>query len=250
MNSQSIAPTAAGERRVLRFAGLRQHLRNLEGELPLEIQRPLWRLLRSGHSPYTQRDHDTRSIFIHVPKNAGTSIGRVLGVPRCHIPISRYAVFDRHAYKSYFKFAFVRNPWDRLLSAYACLLGCADRDFPFRDTIWARKHLAQFPDFEAFVLSLSDSRTSHRITNYIHFRPQIGWVTLPGSDRVELDFVGRYESLADDFRVIAERLSIDPTLPVTNRSERGSYKDAYTDRMRDIVANLYRADIEAFDYDF
>ena len=69
---------------------------------------------------------------------------------------------------------------------------------------------------------------------------------MPGSTRVELDFVGRFETLAEDFRALARRFSLEANLPVTNASCHRPYEREYTPAMRDIAADLYRADIEAF----
>ncbi len=228
----------------------REQLKTLEGRLPLAVQGPLLRMFGAKYDPYTPRDHATRSIFVHVPKTAGSSMALALGSKKRHVPISRYAAFDARAYKNYFKFGFVRNPWDRLLSAYSYLYRSADKSYPFPAVVWARENIVQFPDFETFVLALREPRTRRRIMRYIHFRPQVDWVTLPGSSHVELDFIGRFERLAEDFARIAERLGKDPALPVTNASGSGSYKDAYSPETRAIAAQLYRADIEAFGYEY
>ena len=83
-----------------------------------------------------------------------------------------------------------------------------------------------------------------------HFRPQLDWLSLPGSGRVAVDFAGCFESLSSDFATVARRLSIDEALPVSNRSTHPPYRDAYTPAMRDLAADLYRPDIDRFGYEF
>ena len=85
---------------------------------------------------------------------------------------------------------------------------------------------------------------------YSHFRPQLDWLTLPRSTKAYVDFVGRFETLAEDFSIVAKRLGLREPLPTGNASEHQPYRDAYSKRMRAIVADLYAADIDAFDYSF
>src|SRR5690242_8686296 len=63
----------------------------------------------------------TNSIFVHVPKAAGVSIARALygDLGMGHMTLAEYrTVFRQRAFDKMFKFAFVRNPFDRLHSAY------------------------------------------------------------------------------------------------------------------------------------
>ena len=233
-----------------RFDPVRERVKELEWLLPVPLQRPLLRIFGQRHDPYSDRIHATRGIFIHIPRTGGSSIATAMGVSHFHYPVCRYSAFNPTAFRQYFKFGFVRNPWDRLLSAYAYLRAHIDKTRPFPNTLWARRHLSEFDDFERFVLALRDPSARRTIMRHIHFRPQLDWTSMPGSTRVELDFVGRFETLAEDFRKIAQRLDIDADLPVTNASSHGDYRNEYSTRMRAIAAELYREDIDAFSYEF
>ena len=224
----------------------RHQLGPLQGVVPLGIQAPLLRLFGDRFNPYIPANDDTRSIFIHVPKCAGTSVARsIYGSSDSHLPISRYAAFDPKRFEHYFKFTFVRNPWDRLLSAYTYLAPGAKGETP-----WSHQNLREFRDFEAFVLALRDPATRKRVLRFLHFRPQISWLTLPGGAIPPLDFTGRFERLAEDFDAIVTRLGVDAELPRLNASNAGPYREAYSTQMRNVVAEVYERDIRAFGYSF
>ena len=68
---------------------------------------------------------------------------------------------------------------------------------------------------------------------------------------LQVDFVGRFESLQRDFDKITERLSIERTvLPKLNATNHRHYSTYYTERTKDLVARLYRTDVEYFGYTF
>ena len=73
-----------------------------------------------GLAPFDQH----RCIFVHVPKCAGVSISRSLfgSLVGTHIAMKSFQlIYTEEEFARYFKFAFVRNPWDRLVSAYRFL---------------------------------------------------------------------------------------------------------------------------------
>ena len=65
-------------------------------------------------------NHRYRCIFVHIPRTGGTSVQRFFGTHwQDHKDISRYAEeLEPQTFASYYKFALVRNPWDRLVSDY------------------------------------------------------------------------------------------------------------------------------------
>ena len=64
-------------------------------------------------------NHNYKFIFVHIQKTAGTSITSVLneipGTEPLYYSHSQINVL-KEEYEDYFKFCFVRNPWDRLYS--------------------------------------------------------------------------------------------------------------------------------------
>ncbi len=185
-------------------------------------------------------------IFIHVPKTGGISVGRSLlgDIVGSHFTAADYKViFGKAAFKRYFKFAFVRNPWDRAVSAYTFY---KSGDFNENTKRWGEKNLAAYPDFESFVKGWLNPETLYKRKA---FMPQ--YVFICNQALVpEVDFLGYFEHLERDFKHIQERLGIPANLLHINSSPRADYREYYTRETRDIVADLYRKDIELFGYDF
>jgi len=135
------------------------------------------------------------------------------------------------AYNKLFKFAFVRNPWDRLVSRYAHLLRSKDR----------RRHefissLEKFEDFLQWEMQRDSAN-------------QFPYVTDEQGNQI-VDFVGHYETLAEDFAKVCAKLKIQATLPHANVSEHRDYRTYYTPETREFVAKKFQRDIEMFGYDF
>jgi len=206
----------------------------------------------AGCPEYTFREFDrSRCIFVHVPKTAGVAIAQTLfgNLAGGHTPAFLYeVVFPRRKFESYFKFAFVRNPWDRLLSAYNFLLSGGMTD---ADRLWAQEHLSSVSDFSDFVCN---RLSSPAVFSHVHFVPQYWFLCRPSCDRLLVDFVGRFERLQGDFRSVRKELgrSDCPDLPILNRgdTESGDYRDYYTPQARDVVAELYQKDVDLFGYRF
>ena len=188
----------------------------------------------------------TKSIFVHIPKNAGISLCKSLygGLGGGHLTARTYRViFGPERFRDYFKFAIVRNPWDRLVSAYTFL---KDGGLAGRDAEWARANLAQFRDFDDFVLHGLSERFMY---NKLHFVPQWEYVCDAGG-RMAMDYLGRYETLPQDYAVIAKQLGVMAELPKSNASKRGDFRRYYTDASVEKVARLYKKDVEIFGYSF
>jgi hypothetical protein len=66
-----------------------------------------------------------------------------------------------------------------------------------------------------------------------------------------VDYIMRFENLADDFRNVCGILGISPaTLPLYNRSNREHYSNYYDDELRELVRKRFGAEIERFGYTF
>jgi hypothetical protein len=196
---------------------------------------------------YSLRAFDrNQCIFIHIPKTGGVSVAHSLfgNLAGGHRKISDYQlIYGKRDFHAFFKFTFVRNPWDRLLSSYLFLKrGGYNR----ADAEWAEAHLADYETFEGFVKSWVSPET---VLTHVHFIPQHLFVC-DASGNLVVDFIGRFEQLAEDFEIVRRRLGILARLEHHNRSEPRNYRNFYTEATEKIVERVYRKDIELFGYSF
>lgn len=174
-------------------------------------------------------------LFIQVPKTATSSIHNVLGSHmECdYTKISRHAKYSEVSEfypesKSYFKFSFIRNPWDRLLSFYF-----------FKKTNKAKQKIPDNLLFKDFLLTaLISGQTALNQKSYIN-----------GFD--ENCFIGRFENLQDDFDKICDAIGIPRSkLPLANATKHNHYTEYYDNETRRLVSEQYAKDIEYFNYKF
>lgn len=188
-----------------------------------------------------------KHIFIHVPKCGGLSI---------HDPnYSRYGHDLRQKnFKFYkdsqqrndvqFSFTFVRNPWDRLVSAYHYLKNGGSGAQP-GDAVDYESLLSQYSSFEDVVLNWN-----YNLFNQIHLKPQWEWICDDNGNLI-VDFVGKFEHLQADYNTVCDIIKIPrKKLPHTNRSEHKPYTEYYNAETRKIVSEIYAKDIELFNYEF
>ena len=207
--------------------------------------------LRKGLSSegYTLKPFDDhQAIFIHVPKNAGQSIRNSLfeNLQPGHINVYTYQlIYPKKVFESYYKFTFTRNPWDRLVSAYMFMSGGGAHE---KDRKWSEANLSAYPNFETFV---RDGLPRKEIQEWPHFKPQVKF--LKGQNgKIELDFIGRFENIREDYEVVRQRLGIAQELLHINKTKtkREPYRTYYTDQTREIASSVYQEDIQAFGYQF
>lgn len=204
----------------------------------------------NGEQAYTVAPMlEKTALFVHIPKCAGVSFSNALFgyIGPGHLTLRNYEVLlTKKEYDSCFKFSIVRNPWDRLHSAYSFLMhgGIAENDHQFREDV-----LSKYTSFEQFVISgLSDSE----VLKYYHFLPQEHYLR-NYRGRIGVDYVGRFERLSDDFNVIANKLGLKCDLEHTNKTKHQlmtSYRDAYTVKMKERVRQVYGHDINLLGYKF
>jgi hypothetical protein len=167
----------------------------------------------------------------------------LLGSHTGHVPYFEYERANPRKFRSYFKFAFVRNPWDRLVSAYFFLQNGGLNEV---DRAWAAQHLAAYPTFDMFV---RQGLGIDSIMRFPHFRPQSYYVA-DRRGKVMVDFLGRYENLVSDFAEVAGRLGRPCSLPLYNKGDHAHFSDYYDHETRKIVSRAYVRDIEIFNYRF
>ena len=135
-------------------------------------------------------------------------------------------------WKSYFKFGFVRNPFDRFVSSCFFL---------------NRKN----PQFEkSAVTFMKGALGVERFRQRMLVKPQNQLLT-DDDGKVAVDSVGRYESLQQSYDEICPRIGV-PTMKLgrNNPSSHGAYAEYYDDELRDRVAEYYKDDLRIFSYEF
>ena len=143
--------------------------------------------------------------------------------------------------------AFVRNPFDRFVSAFHHLqrggLGVLDEAD-------ARMHLGRCGhDFGRFVRSALDHDVP-AVCSQIHFRPQIDWLIDRRRHRLLIDFLGRYETIDSDTRQLATIIGFEPgALPHMNATQHPPSAELYDEETAALVARIYQRDFDAFGYD-
>lgn len=242
--------------------------------------------------------HEKRFIFIHIPKVAGTSIigsskiktrlgeyvfkqpsedysinnlpfhpddNNKFDPPSAHMRASDYVKYGHVTeteFETYFKFAFVRNPWARIVSEYKY-----------------RGHMNQY-SFKDFLFKYIPKPSWN--DQYCHIIPQYDFL-YNSEGKLLVDFVGKLENLQKDYEKVCQKLDIQKhTILHENKSSgffqrdnnweliarnilryiQGSlngqrkantfskYTEYYDDESREFVAKLYKNDIESFNYKF
>ncbi len=207
-------------------------------------------------------------LFVHIAKTGGTSVrstleryrwrdpwywpaflcsrishlsGHRLGckIPRHAKAVAAYEMLPREFYNSLFKFAFVRNPWDLQVSS-------------FHHIRRERPHLMQgIEDFETFLRWKLDPQRPYQFHIDTSIELQSDYlVDLHGNTII--DFIGRYENLADDFQQICRKIGI-PAPPLAHKRQardRTDFRSYYTDATAALVEEYFRKDIEMFAYRF
>ena len=90
-----------------------------------------------------------------------------------------------------------------------------------------------------------------RATDRIKFKASIVYNYLNNLPVLNVDFIGRYENLEEDFRLISSQLNIKTkSLNIGLRDKNKDYKDFYNKKTRNFVEKLYQKDVRLFGYNF
>lgn len=202
-----------------------------------------------------------RAVYIPIPKVACTSLKTVFaGVLDLQGDVHRGMAWPEVRLDELvtnldglFVFAFVRNPWDRLLSCYRSKIDPARPDSAFyRDGVeinfWKygdlfRGHMT-FREFVRAAAAVPEEQAD------MHFSSQHVHVFDPNGHRL-VDFLGHFESLAQDFVEVCATIGLEaPVLPCLHRTTRGRYEDDYDSDLAELVSRRWKRDIDVFGYRF
>ena len=208
-----------------------------------KIRRGLGHIIkRKGLVPLPPELTEQKTVFFHIPKTAGKSLATaVFGTDINHFSYQQVA--KQISLEDYYTFTFVRNPWDRMVSAYKFL---QRGGWGKVDHLWCEsrfRYLQNFSDFLRYV-----ERHPYEM---VHFLPQTYWV-YDKNKQINLNFIGKFEYLQHDYNELCKQLSINTPLPHMNPSKRHKKYQDYYKHHRDIeiVCKLFHDDIREFDYKY
>lgn len=139
-------------------------------------------------------------------------------------------------WSTYFKIAFVRNPWDWVLSNFY---------FNFR---YMGRYISRFDTDHVNAVYHFMALHNQTVETESYFQHPFVFDRDGGK---LVDYVGRFENLQNDFNKMCKIIQVKPSiLPVTNSSHHGHYKELYTQQAKELVARYYADDISLLDYTF
>ena len=231
--------------------------------------------------------HDYKFIFIHIGKTGGTSIEKVLceylNLNFLDTEMSPEGEWWKHIWAKYMKeyvgekmwddyftFAFVRHPFDMILSLYSMYTQDPGYTYPVEHTD-VYHPWNQYEDFKDFILSMGkrqhepDEKWRFQLDNLDVRTTMYIWEDLEnlqtsyltdswkgkenGRGEILVDFVGRFENLVNDFHQVCQIIGL-PKLELIHHgaTQHQFYQELYTEEMKRIVAEHFSIDLERFGY--
>lgn len=167
--------------------------------------------------------YSQRYLFIHIPKTGGSSIKKMLNGNKInnysHSPIKDFPFTSTNLYK----FCFVRNPYDRIISAYYCLRFQHKMEISFKD----------------FISLIPYSGTNKVISDFL--KPQNYWIK-----GTQMNFIGRYENFNEDLQKIMKTLNIEVKIPHELKNKYS--KIEFDNDDYHIINHHYHEDFKLFNY--
>lgn len=208
---------------------------------------------------------EKKCIFVHIPKTGGTSIENAIWGPdwsqrttaqlwmgNIRPGFNKYqsgglqhllakqirAEVGNERFEEFYKFAFVRNPWDKTVSQFLYL--------KTRPMLMKFLGLNRWSTFGTYVKGLPKKFDMH-VQSFDQRR-----FLFDETGTQLVDFVGKFERLQTDFEIVAGAIGLaDSRLPHALKSKkRKPYQRYYNRITANIIASLYAQDIETFGYDF
>ena len=146
--------------------------------------------------------------------------------------------FAPELFNAFYKFAFVRNPWDLQVSMYHFILR--------EPTSSTYSQVKAVGSFEAFIEWVIKTPTPYP-KGITKLQQQM---LCDENGNLLVDFVGRYETLHQDFEFICQKLVISEKLPHLNKSKHDDYRSYYNNHTQNLVAEHFKSDIQLFGYKF
>ena len=161
---------------------------------------------------------------------------------------SKDSLFFKRNYEGYFKFAFVRNPWARLVSCYRNKIDSPSLEW-LRNNSSTRAVFDKDISFDTFARAIAEVPDESAEK---HFRSQYTFLTDTHGELVT-SFIGKFESMDMDLSHVFAHLGLANRKilhAMKSSSNKESYRTYYSDELKDIIHDRYAKDIKLFEYSF
>lgn len=139
---------------------------------------------------------------------------------------------SKEKYEEYFKFAFVRNPWDWQVSLFHYMKQTQDHH--------QNKLVKNLTNFDDYI--------EWRVNEEVKLQKSF---LVDEEGKVIVDFIGRIETIQKDFSQICSKLNLGSIkLPNINQSKRSTYQDYYSAKSKELIYSAFKDDIDLFGYSF
>ncbi len=178
-------------------------------------------------------------VFIHINKTGGSSVETALDIPFEHkTALEKIQEWGERAWERKFSFTVVRNPWDKVVS-----------HFFYRVDTNQTQLKDRYIGFNDWVIRAYGEKDALYYDKPKMFMPQLDWIT-DHDGKILVDEIIRFEQLETGFNQVAEKIGKKARLPHIKKTQRGDYREYYSQEAREAVEQHFQKDIEAFGYRF
>jgi len=179
-------------------------------------------------------------VLIHIPKTGGRAIRDGFFKGDHEGPFFGYIPAK---YSNCFKFAFVRNPFDRIISAWKMFT--TGTDLVVSNSNMPLERFLEIVTDDSIIYDKRRKTLEEKIKHH----------TIPQTHRfnslMEADFVGRFENFQEDFFRVCQQVGAGRViLPVVNSSSRCHYRNYYTSYTRAVVEKYFESDLQELGYEY
>lgn len=184
-------------------------------------------------------------IFVHITKTGGTSLraalkfnrpNKDLGLKKHQTSRQIIELIGQEKWDQSFKFCFVRNPWDRMVSLYNYMK-------KMKRSYFVKNPNASFDFWLSGHLHKSKHKGLGKLT-------QTEWIS-DQQGNIIVDYIGCFERLQEDFNIISSKLGFANELKHKNKGEYSKhYREWYSQKNMELVAEYFKDDIINFGYKF
>ncbi len=197
-------------------------------------------VLQSNKISPLQTINGKNVVFIHINKTGGTSVCNALGLKKSHMTAKEIIdVIGKKKFKSSYKIAAVRNPWDKVLSHYKYRVktnqtDLGEKTIPFSD--WVKK-------------TYGENKDPFYYDKPKMFQPQVDWLK-DYEQKIDINKIMKFEDLNNEFEKVSSHLDLNKSLPHLNATQKANYKEFYDDESKSIIAKWFAEDLDMFKYEY